>query len=347
MKSILISCTIIALIVSANGYSQNFTVKDSIQIFSDSLFSKLENNYLFKSKVQWSEIKTRFQKKALQHSVFEKSLGETTAVFDSIGCEHCMLFSDKGYYPATQRPLLFEDYTPQFVKKYQSGVKFSVSKIADNYGYIVIPGMLFNDLPKDSLNLKAQEMYNQITALNKHNKIKGWIIDLRFNIGGDAFLMLTTLYHFLGDKVVYKLLDINKDVSVINKLKNGKFYSGDKIEMEINTRNNKVDNKIPVALIIGNWTASAGEDVVLGFKGRKNVLIIGESTYGFLTGNDMFTLPFNVKAPLTTGYIADMYGNYSKNLKPDIYIQKKDNFDNLLQDQNIIEAIKFINSSSN
>lgn len=343
MKSILIRCTIILLIFSRNGYGQNLTVKDSIQIFSDSLFSKLEKNYLFKSKVKWGEIKKQFQERAFEYNSFEASLKESQVLFDSIGCKHCMLFSNKGHYPATQRPLLFEDYSSQFVKKYQSGVTFSVSKIADDYGYVVIPGMFFKE--EELPNFKAQEMYDQIIALNKQHKIKGWIIDLRFNIGGDAYLMLTSLYHFLGDKVVYNALDVNKEVSVIHKLKKGKFYSGDKLEREINIRNNKVDNKTPVALIIGNWTASAGEDVVLGFLGRKNVLTIGEPTYGFLTGNDMFALPFNVQAPLTTSYISDSQGNYSENLKPDIYIKGKDNFDNLLQDQNIIEAIKFINAN--
>lgn len=84
--------------------------------------------------------------------------------------------------------------------------------------------------------------------------------------------------------------------------------------------------------------------MVLGFKGRKNVLTVGEPTYGFLTGNELFKLPFGIKAPLTTSYLADMYGHYSEHLKPNIYIKHKDNFDNLLQDGNIIEAIKFINS---
>ncbi len=342
-KTILITI----IIISLNGYSQNLTVKDSIQIFSDSLFSKLEKNYLFQHEVSWSKVKNRFNKKALEHTSFEASLKETKAVFDSIGCDHCMLFSDKGYYPATQKKtLLFKDFSDQFVKKYQSGVQFGVSTVGDSYGYIIIPGMFYKDMPQDSLNLKTQEMYDQIITLNKNNNLKGWIIDLRFNMGGDAYLMLTALYHLLGDKVVYNTLDINKEVATIHKLKNGKFYSGNEVNMAINVQANKVDKKTPVALITGNFTASAGECVILGFKGRENVISIGEPTYGFLTGNNMFTLPFNVKAPLTTSYLADMFGKNSENLKPDIYIKHKDNFDDLLLDQNIIEAIKFINSKS-
>ncbi len=344
MKSISIIITIITLVISIKGHSQKRTVKDSIQIFSDSLFYNLEKKYLFKDRVFWKKIKTRFEKNALTHSTFEKSLKESRDVFDSIGCEHCMLFSETGYYPATpQKQLYFKDFSPQFVKKYQSKPTFGVSKLDDVYGYIVIPGMLLLDLSEDELNSKTQEMYDKIVMLDKNNDLKGWIIDLRFNIGGNAYPMINALYHLLGNKVVYNLLDVNKEINTIHKLKNGKFYSGEKIETKVKTISKKPDTKIPVALIIGNFTASSGECVVLGFKGRENVIIIGEPSYGFLTGNSLFQLPFKVKAPLTTGYLADMYGNYSENLKPDIYIKQKDNFENLLEDQNIIEAIKFIN----
>ncbi|WP_025663482.1 S41 family peptidase [Aquimarina megaterium] len=325
---------------------QNLTVQDSIQIFSDSLFYILEKNYLFKDGVSWNKIKMHFEKNALIHSTFESSLKESKGVFDSIGCNHCMLFSENGYYPATpKKQLLYKDYSYGFSKKQSEGVEFSVSKLGDAYAYIVMPGMLLLDISQEELNAKTQEMYDEIVMLDKHNDLKGWIIDLRFNIGGNSYPMINALYHLLGDKVVYNILNIDKEIKEVNKLKNGKFYSGEKIETEINVTNEKIDTKIPVALIIGNWTASAGETVVLGFKGRENVIEIGEPTYGYLTGNDLFELPFKVKGPLTTGYLADMYGNYSENLKPDIHIkEEKSNFKNLLEDQNIIEAIKFIDS---
>lgn len=333
-------------VISTKIYSQNLTKKDSIKIFSDSLFYALENNYLFKDKVSWDKVKTRYEKNALRYSTFEESLKESRVVFDSIECEHCMLFSENGYYPATpKKQLLYKDYSYGFSKKHSEGVEFSVSKLEERYGYVVMPGMLLLDVSQKELNAKTQEMYDKIVKLEKNNNIEGWIIDLRFNTGGNAFPMLNALYHLLGDKVVYNLLNTDKEIETIHRLKNGKFYSGEKIETEIKVTNKKADTKIPVALIIGNWTASSGECVVLGFKGRENVINIGEPTYGFLTGNDLFKLPFKVKAPLTTGYLADIYGNYSENLEPNIYVnEEKSNFDNLLKDANIIEAIKFIES---
>ncbi|MDY8137481.1 S41 family peptidase [Aquimarina sp. 2201CG5-10] len=327
---------------------QNLTVQDSIQFFSDSLFSMLKENYLYKDKVPWNEIKTRFEKNASKHTTFENSLKESRDAFDSIGCDHCMLFSENGYYPASpKKQLLYKDYSYEFSLKHSEGVKFSVSKLGNTYGYIEMPGMLLLDLSQEELNAKTQEMYDQIVMLDKNNDLKGWIIDLRFNTGGNSYPMINALHYLLGDKVIYNELNINKEIEKVNKLENGKFYSGEKVETEIKTTSKNPDVKIPVALIIGNWTASAGETVILGFKGRENVITIGEPTYGHLTANSLFELPFKVQAPLTTGYLADMYGDYSENLSPDLHVkEEKNNFENLLEDQNIIEAIKFIESKN-
>ncbi|WP_282043794.1 S41 family peptidase [Winogradskyella flava] len=333
-------------VISTNVFAQKLTKNDSIRVFSDSLFFNLKKNYLYTDEVSWNEIKNRFEENAATHATFENSLKESRAVFDSIGCNHCMLLSENGYYPASpKKQLLYKDYSYEFGKKHSEGVEFSVSKLGDTYGYIEMPGMLLLDLSQEELNAKTQEMYDEIVILDKNNDLKGWIIDLRFNIGGNSYPMINALHYLLGDKVVYNVLNINKEIEEVNKLENGRFYSGEKIETEIKTTNKNPNIKIPVALIIGNWTASAGETIILGFKGRENVITIGEPTYGYLTANSLFELPFKVKAPLTTGYLADMNGNYSENLKPGVFVkEEKSNFENLLKDENIIEAIKFINS---
>ncbi|MEL6700022.1 MAG: S41 family peptidase [Bacteroidota bacterium] len=345
MKSLLITIILTSVLsVSLHVQAQSLTQADSIRTFSDSLFQVLKSEYLNKGKVSnWDEIQAQFEEEASTYSSFEEALQASRNVFDSIGCSHCMLFFGERHYPATQRPLLYEDYSEQFVKKYQSGTPFSVSLLDNQYGYILLPGMLFLDLPKDSLNLKAQKMYDQILELDKERELKGWVIDLRFNIGGDAYLMLAALSHFLGDKIVYKELDVERETVVLNQLKEGKFYSGEDLQMKVST-SGQPDLRTPVALITGNWTASAGECVILGFIGRENVIRIGEPSYGFTTGNGLFELPFQVKAPLTTCYMADMNGNYSENFQPNIFIKQKDNFDDLMKDQNIMEAIEFIES---
>ena len=53
------------------------------------------------------------------------------------------------------------------------------------------------------------------------------------------------------------------------------------------------------------------------------------------------TLPFDARMPLSIGYDCDRNGIYYEQIIPDIVVSKQDNFDDLLHDKNIQEAIQF------
>jgi hypothetical protein len=57
-------------------------------------------------------------------------------------------------------------------------------------------------------------------------------------------------------------------------------------------------------------------------------------------------LPFNTKAAITLSYGADLSAKFTETILPDIEVIKQHNFEDLLKDKNIIEAIKFINSKN-
>jgi len=321
-------------------------VKDSIRTFYDSLFYHLESRYLHKEQVNWKVIKPYIKQKALQSQSFAASLKVTPKLFDTIGGSHLNIFSKHGWYKSNLgKPLSQEDFNVEFLKKYEQKPPFEVKVLNKHYGYVMIPGMLLIDISQDSLNRKTQAMYDAIMKAQETHQLKGWIIDLRFNIGGNVYPMLASLYHLLGDAIVYKVLDINKKPlkNQNHTLKNGAFYSGPKLET-IATVNKTPDIKVPVALIIGKMTGSAGELVAVGFQGRENVITIGETSYGFLTCNDMVKLPFEVKITLTYGYLADRHSLHTPTIKPNIQVIKQANFKDLTKDQNVIEAMKFINS---
>jgi C-terminal processing protease CtpA/Prc len=80
----------------------------------------------------------------------------------------------------------------------------------------------------------------------------------------------------------------------------------------------------------------------LAFKGRENTIFIGEKTNGKTTSNMIADLPFGAYMTLTIGYDCDRNGNFYDSIVPDIEIKNQDNFDNLLLDGNIVEAINFI-----
>lgn len=106
----------------------------------------------------------------------------------------------------------------------------------------------------------------------------------------------------------------------------------------------KLLDQTKVAVVTGIFTASSGEVTALAFKGRPNTIFIGETTYGATTSNISWPLPFGITCALTSSYDSDRNGNYYHQIIPDIKISKQDNFDDLLLDKNILEAIKFINN---
>ncbi len=329
------------------SYAQSLNTTDSIRTFYDSLFFHLQKDYLFTDRVDWDTLKPWISFQALESTNLEASLQHCSTLFDKIGGNHCQVFSETGWYASTlNKGLQREEFSDNLLIKYQEHMKnpaVEVQVLENKFGYLLLPGMLLLNVSQDSLDRKSQEIYDAILGLHQSHDIEGWIIDLRFNIGGNSYPMLAALYHLIGDNIVYTLLNGAQEVAVPHTLADGAFFSGQKKETEVRSRQ-RPQTELPVAIIVGKMTASAGENVVLGFRGRKNVVIIGEETYGFLTGNDLVELPFGIKMAMTTGYLADRSGTYTPTIIPQIEVIKEDNFKELLKDRNILEAIQFIDS---
>ena len=324
--------------------AQTSSSQDSIQLVFEEIFEQLESDYLFRKKVDWKKWKEDIYPKALQANSLADALTFSTQLFDSIGCNHCMLFSNSGFFQSSlNKALQQEDFSRNFLLKYEQEPGFETKIIQDSYAYVLIPGMLLLDADRDSLDRVAQHMYDEMLALSEKREIKGWIIDLRFNIGGNVYPMLASLYHLLGDAVAYTELDENNKLIQRNHLEAGAFYTADKQLVKVNP-SDAPDLKTPIAIITGKLTGSAGEDVAIAFKGRENTLFLGEESYGFLTGNEMVEIPYDAKMAFTTCFIADKNRVYRETVKPDNLIEKGDNFEQLEKDENVIRALQYFNS---
>jgi hypothetical protein len=347
MKSIFTGIFISIFLFSYNAFSQNkqLTVKDSINTFYDAFFEELEVNYLHTKHVDWPGIKPFIKKEALKSTTFEESLETSIKLFDTIQGDHLLVFSEKEWYKSTLgKQLSATQFNQSLGDAYTNNKPFEAKVIDDHYGYVFIPGMLLKDATRKELDEAAQVIYDAIIEIAQSHTIKGWIIDLRVNIGGNSNVMLTGLYHLLGNGAIYLTLDVDKNVSVLSSIHNGTYYQNHEIVGEIKPAIQPKPT-IPVALISGIITNSAGEFVLLGFRSRKNTIIIGEESYGSTTSNDLYELPFGTKAAITESYGTDRSAQFTKTIAPDIEVIKETNFENLSKDKNIIEAIKFINAN--
>lgn len=336
---LLIVFCIISLNLSAQ---QQISSQDSIKTFYDELFSALKRGYLHRKTVDWKVVEPGTRQNLMHYSTFKNSLNEIRVLFDKIGANHSLVYDKKDKYAAKGNIIPKENYGEQWKKKYDTKPGFEVKVLDEKYGYILIPGMVFFDVSKENIHKLAQPLYDQIARIKSQYKPKGWIIDLRFNTGGNSTPMLLSLYDFLGDNDVWTSLNVNKKRVSTVKMKAGSYFDGTGIVSYINPNGISLE-QTKVAVIIGATTASSGEVTALSFKGRANTIFIGEPTPGFTTGNIFWPLPFDIKMALTTSYDADRKGIYHERIIPDIRISDRDNFDDLLSDKNIQEAIKFIN----
>lgn len=316
------------------------TAHDSIRVFYDQLFKNLENGYLYKNEVNWKKVKAETNIKLANYNSFESSLGEIKSLFDQIKADHCNVYYKDRKYGGTTKSISSE-VSEAWKTKYESKPDAEVKILEGDIGYILMPKIVFSVVDEKNIHEAAQPIYDAIAKIKNTKQLKGWIIDLRFNSGGNSTPMLLALYDFLGNNTIWSSVDLKgKKVSTAN-LDKGVYYDNSISHGFINPVAPLLDHA-KVALIIGPATASAGEIVALAFKERPNTLFIGEQSYGATTSNIQAKLPFDSFMALTTAIDADRNGKVFDHVTPDITIIKQDNFENLLLDKKIEEAIRYL-----
>ena len=342
MKKFLTLLLLIGFALSINAQKQK-TSQDSIRVFYDKIFWAMESSYLYKDEVNWSEVKSTVETNLTQYKDFKGALKELETIFDFAKADHCQVYYDNSKYSGNFPRPTQKDFSDEWVKKYTTQPKFEVKVLDNQYGYILIPELNTTDESSKSIHNIAQPMYDEIAKIKNAKNIKGWIIDLRFNLGGNCIPMLLGVYDFLGDNQIWGTLDLNKEWTNKVTLEKGKYLGNSKKVSYIKPSGSLMD-KAKVALLINRATGSSGEVVALAFKERSNTIFIGENTFGATTSNIKVALPFDAYMALTIGFDGDRNGKFHKIITPDILISRKDNFDNLLEDGNIKEAIKFISN---
>jgi len=210
-------------------------------------------------------------------------------------------------------------------KNYVSGnitpTKPEAKLLTNQIGYISVPGY-------GSVNEKlgeefASDIQTLIKNLDTQNDIKGWIVDLRTNSGGNMWPMISGLGPLLDLGNVGYFLK-GESSFPWKHTANG---IGIKVKNPYRVRNN---NKI--AVLIGKETGSSGEMTAISFIGQQNAKLFGEPSAGYITSNSMFKLSDGSNLLLATTYVADRnHKKYLERVYPDVTVKPLANQDAVLQ----------------
>ncbi|MEU0600684.1 S41 family peptidase [Streptomyces sp. NPDC006393] len=149
----------------------------------------------------------------------------------------------------------------------------------------------------------------------------GWVVDLRRETGGGMWPVLAVAGPILGDGTAGMFVDADGRKFVWS-IKDGAPYLDGKPQAGGAGRP-LGRGRPPVAVLTGRQTASAGEAVVVAFRGRPDTRFFGERTQGVPTGNVPHRLSDGAMIILTEVKDADRTGRtYEAAIAPDEEVVK-------------------------
>ncbi|MVN90709.1 S41 family peptidase [Mucilaginibacter aquatilis] len=189
-------------------------------------------------------------------------------------------------------------------------------------GYIIIPGFgSINDTASVNFATRIQDI---ITEIDTKHDIKGWVVDMRKNGGGNMAPMIAGLGPLIGEGTVGYFVYPDSKASAKNEWTyyKGRFDVGGRKQVAAKRSYTLRKQDTKVAVLIGPNTGSSGEMATLSLIGKPITKLFGEPSAGYMTTNQSIKLSTGAYLYLATGYAADRNGkNYLLNIQPDVKIE--------------------------
>ncbi|MDQ7025283.1 MAG: S41 family peptidase [Anaerolineae bacterium] len=175
----------------------------------------------------------------------------------------------------------------------------------DDWGYLELPGL--HDTPTHDMYIRMAR--DTIHTVSEAKRVKGWVIDVRRNQGGNIWPMLAAIGTILGTGDWGKFIRRDKQEEVWH-YENGGTRLGDVVMASLPLEMDEPDySTVPVALLQSPLTSDAGEILLIAFKGREKARTFGKPSKGIPTLNTGFPLSDGARLILTTAACADRNGN--------------------------------------
>jgi C-terminal processing protease CtpA/Prc len=308
----------IAFSQALHGQSGNGSISDSAKVYLNKAISIIENRAYYRDRVVWSEIKDSCNALARNASTPRETYDAIRYALRSLNDHHSSLVG-----PVSMKRLanLTVEQNPKPI------VRLSTEGI----GCIFMPG--FSGLNDAQLLLYVSRLCAQLDSVARTG-VRGWVLDLRKNTGGNMWPMLASLRWFLP----------SDSLGAFVGLKGGKVWWDRGFGLSL--RPPPMDStlastftQLPMAVLQGDTTASSGEAVLVAAKGRPHTRTFGRPTSGLSSSNSMFWLSDSAVIFLTTQVFADRFGTiYGRPIVPDVQIAPEEKS----EDPALAQAISWI-----
>lgn len=201
-----------------------------------------------------------------------------------------------------------------------------VTEIVDeDIGFIKLTGFIAN---ANNSKIYSRRIRESLYALDSSLNVTGWIIDLRENIGGAASMMPLGLAPMFQDSLIgYR---VNNKGEYFSEYCSNEYYRVGNMMVEKSSDLNfrMVNKNKPIAVLISDKTASAGETLASSFKFQENTKTFGTPTKGLTTALELIEFKSDAKLLLASLYLcgSDKEIIYSS-INPDVNCNPEEAFE--------------------
>lgn len=193
---------------------------------------------------------------------------------------------------------------------------YPTAKLDSGYVTIWLPGV--TAMSKTVLHKYADTLHQQLKQIDQ-SKIKGWILDLRENVGGKVYPMLAAIGPLLAEKVPGKYITTKGYIDWVYDKGTARIDTNVlKVEKPFKVKN----DQLPMAILTSSQTFGAAEAIVVAFKNRPYVRYFGEPTAGITIMENRIRLSDSSTLTFTSGVMCDSKGKrYKGKIIPDTKIR--------------------------
>jgi len=306
----------------------------------DEMIQHAQEHSLYREKVDWVSLKKEMYQLSKEAKTVADLSPSLNYMLKELGDEHGRIYHNNqpiAYYFGGLKAH-HASYNPEIYGQIQQGqTYFFKGELLDkNIGYLRIVGLRVGDNQK-----MTKEIQDKVCELSEKGA-KDWIIDLRYNGGGNMHPMVEGIAAIIGEGNVGGTVGLTPEESPAWKVENGDFYYGDySIQFENDCT---VEKEANVAVLTSVYTASSGEVVAVVFKGRKNTKFFGEKTMGMTTATDWKVINDSTFMTISVSYYKDRLGHVYKDY---VDVDEKVAFHktaDLATDEGVKKAKKWLNN---
>lgn len=293
-------------------------------VFFDNALRRMERFYLRKADVNWPNFRRQAYRRIEGAQTPRETFGAIRATIASLGDDaHNSLVDANWRAEVSSR-------APPSTKHPMFRLPVITSRLTkDGIAYVSVPWFVsdgwgaFYRLQDPEGRAYARRLREKLLALDEMNP-RGWIIDLRMNDGGSMWPMLDGLAPLIGEGRVAALDMPQFNRRVDTWIVSGNSYSGTPWFAGLGSRRPPLKNgEGPLAILTGSATASAGEGVLIAFKGRPHTRQFGRPTFGVPTSPASHALGHGVILFITIARQMDRRGrSYDGPIPPDEEIKE-------------------------